>query len=379
MTLRFCSVSHEMALSTGPYVPIITTRSLNLLSTDETKVRCITFEDTFNLTNSVATHASTYIPTIQGAFPPSATQMGGAPFTLVLGFDAILGTSTTITPATGTDGTISSYVVWENNISATYTPGTVSKLQTLNITVYSSDNTAHNAQTFQTIVTYPQWTLGYNMTITTTTNTNDTLALVGPSSWAYCIDNLSPKTYWEFSVVSCTNYDNNTYRGIRGHRQDATLKVCYGNFRLNDAIHQAHMEYDANGVYQGNDIFTGYRLHTICHVTIAAVNSACRIHYWNRVQFHEQYNIFLLVSVRHPDVFVCRRGVSIQYSKRHELYPVCRCQRPEKHGEFPNPNGEFDTHAQRIQRPVLIFSHMHVNRNAWRRKTRSVQESTSLH
>ena len=198
-----------MALSTGPYVPIITTRSLNLLSTDETKLRCITFEDTFNLTNSVATHASTYIPTIQGAFPPSASQMGGVPFTLVLGFDGILGTSTTITPATGTDGTISSYVVWENNISATYTPSTASKLQTLNITVYSSDNTAHNAQTFQTTVTYPQWTVGYNMTITTTTNTNDTMALIYPSSWAYCIDNLSPKTYWEFSVVSC--YDYNSY------------------------------------------------------------------------------------------------------------------------------------------------------------------------
>ena len=185
--------------------------------------------------------------------------MGGAPFTLVLGFDGILGTSTTITPATGTDGTVSSYVVWENNISATYTPGTVSKLQTLNITVYSSDNTAHNAQTFQTIVTYPQWTMGYNMTITTTTNTNDTLALVSPNSWAYCIDNLSPKTYWEFSVVSCTNYDNNTYVefGVIDKTQLSRFATGLSDSTTPYIKHIWTM--DANGVYQGNDIFTGYR------------------------------------------------------------------------------------------------------------------------
>ena len=99
--------------------------------------------------------AANVIPLLQGAFPPDVNyvpRVGGTTYTLVLGFNANLGTSTTIAPNTGTDGTVVSYVVRNNYISLTYTTHATSPEQTLNITSYSADNSQHNSQAFLSFV-----------------------------------------------------------------------------------------------------------------------------------------------------------------------------------------------------------------------------------
>ena len=64
---------------------------------------------------------------------------------MILGFDAKLGSSTTVVPATGTDGSVASLVVFDNYASFQYTTNASSPTQTLNIVAYSADNTAHDS------------------------------------------------------------------------------------------------------------------------------------------------------------------------------------------------------------------------------------------
>ena len=144
-----------MALSTGSYVPAISTQSLNLVSSDGTMMRSVTYDDTFSLESQLISQPANVIPILQGAFPPNVNyvpRVGGTTYTLVLGFNANLGTSTTIAPSTGTDGTVVSYVVRNNYISLTYTTHATSPEQTLNITSYSADNSQHNSQAFLSFV-----------------------------------------------------------------------------------------------------------------------------------------------------------------------------------------------------------------------------------
>ena len=63
------------------------------------------------------------------------------------GFDATLGSNTTLASNTGSDGSVS-IIVYDNYISASYTTGTSSSTQTLNIGAYSKDNSAVSNQTF---------------------------------------------------------------------------------------------------------------------------------------------------------------------------------------------------------------------------------------
>ena len=209
-----------MALSTGSYVPAISTQSLNLVSIDGTKMRSVTYDDTFNLESQLISQAANVIPLLQGAFPPDVNYLpcvGGTTYTLVLGFNANLGTSTTIAPSTGTDGTISSYVVRNNYISLTYTTHATSPEQTLNITSYSADNSQHNSQTFVSFV-YSVVVSSVNLlnsvsTVTATFNTrykqerfllcemlNGTVASVSSSTYDYTFLWTQPLQRHQFSV-----------------------------------------------------------------------------------------------------------------------------------------------------------------------------------
>lgn len=112
----------------------------------------------------------------------------------------------------------------------------------------------------------PQWVVGTStnlLTVSKTTQTNDTITINYASGWAYSNVSLSAKIYWEFSVVSCTNYYNNAIveLGIIDKTQFSAFSS--GNSDSTPPYIKYVWGFNSTGVFQGNDewsggYFTGY-------------------------------------------------------------------------------------------------------------------------
>ena len=168
-----------MALSSGTFVPALTSQSINLLSADGTQMRSLTFDNTQTLVSSITSQNAYYIPILQGSYPittNSNVRTSSTSYNLVLGFDSNLGSSTTIAPSTGSDGTVSSVSIFNNHLSLTYVTDVASPTQTLVITSYSLNNLLNSTQTYVSsvyavVVSCPYYDLNQVSTVTATFNT----------------------------------------------------------------------------------------------------------------------------------------------------------------------------------------------------------------
>ena len=109
-----------MSLNSGPYVDTITARVINLISSNGTKLRSITYDDTGALVCNVTAQNKSYVPIYQGISDPDFVPKYVAMiYNVVIGFNANVGS---LTSATVVDGSEATFVI--NYISNNYVYGT---------------------------------------------------------------------------------------------------------------------------------------------------------------------------------------------------------------------------------------------------------------